>query len=193
MIEINLLPEELKSRPRARRIGARIEPGHFIYLLPFVLGFLILIHIYLAGLAIFKERQLAVLTRNWERLAAQRKVLANFNKEYSLYSSEAQGMKQLFEKRLSWAQKLNKMSLLLPAGVWFREISVTPKDFSLQGSVVCLQKNDMSLIKQFIDNLKQDADFVKDFGTFELSSVQKKNIGSYGVSDFVLAGTFKSK
>jgi Tfp pilus assembly protein PilN len=201
MIEINLLPEELRAKTKVKKTGLdkaglnilNIESKYFIYLIPSVLGILILIHIYLGAVFVFKAHQLRTLTNKWQSMSAQRKVLEDFNKEYSIFSSEAGVLKQLIQSRLNWAEKLNKLSLLLPSGIWFREISVDANDFNLHGSAVSLEKNEMSLIKQFMDNLKQDAGFFKYFNTLELSAVQKKTIGGYDVSEFILVGTLKSK
>lgn len=196
MIEINLIPEDLITKPKGKKIGLGglgIEPKHAIYLVPLVLGFVLLIHVYLAGLMILKNHQFAALTKKWQNLAPQRKVLEEFNKEYSIFSSEAQSVKQLIQRRLNWAEKLNKLSSLLPSGIWFTEVSASPKDFTLRGSAVSLQKDEMSLIKQFMDNLKQDSAFFKDFNNLELGSVQKKTIGGYDIAEFILTGTLKSK
>ena len=193
MIELNLLPDELKVKPRGKRAGLDIESKYFIYLIPLVLGLAILVHVYLAGLLIAKNHQLKVLDKKWQGLSPQRKVLEDFNKQYSLFSAEAQTVKQLMQRRLNWAEKLNKLSSLLPAGIWFTEVSVSGRDFSLRGSAVSLEKDDMSLIKQFLDNLKADPRFFGDFNTIELGSVQRKTVGGYDVAEFNLSGTLKSK
>ncbi|OGX18542.1 MAG: hypothetical protein A3K83_07630 [Omnitrophica WOR_2 bacterium RBG_13_44_8b] len=193
MIEINLAPEELKTKPRDKKTGFGLEPRYFIYLLPAVLGLLIFVHIYLAGLLMFKNSQLSSLNKKWQGMTSQRKVLDDFNKEYSLFSSEAQSVKQLSQRRVTWAKKLNNLSLSLPSGIWFREVSITPKDFTLHGSAVSLQKVEMGLIKQFMDNLKHDSGFFSDFTTLELSSVQKKTIGGYEVAEFILTGALKAQ
>ena len=193
MIEINLLPEELKVTLKRKITGFGIELKYFLYLIPFIFGILICAHIYLTILIIAKNSQLYILNKKWQSLEPQRKTLENFNKEYAIFSQDALAIKELTEQRINWSQKLNKLSLDLPSGIWFNEISVLGKDFILQGSVVSLQKEEMSLIKKLIDNLKNDPDFFKDFNTLELSLAQKKTIGSYEVVDFILTGTIKSK
>ena len=190
---LNLLPEELKAITKRKRTGFSIEVKYFLYLIPFILGILICAHIYLTILIIAKNSQLYILNKKWQSLEPQRKTLENFNKEYAIFSQDALAIKELTEQRINWSQKLNKLSLDLPSGIWFNEISVLGKDFILQGSVVSLQKEEMSLIKKLIDNLKNDPDFFKNFGTLELSSAQKKTIGSYEVVDFILTGTLKPK
>lgn len=193
MIEINLLPEELKVKTRGKLTGIGIGIKHFLYLIPFVLGVLICAHVYLAVLNITRNNQLRILNNRWLSYEPQRKALEAFNKEYAVISSDALAIKQLIEQRVSWARILNKLSLDLPSGIWFNEISASEKDFILQGAAVSLEKDELGLIKKLLDNLKNDPGFFDDFKAVELSSVQKKAIGTYDVVDFVLTGTVKSK
>jgi len=198
MIEINPLPEELKVKPKSKKIGLDkiglgIETKYFIYLPAAVFGFLVLIHIYLAGLSLYRNNQFRALNGKWQSMAPQRKILDDFNKEYSVFFSESKAVKQLLQARENWAQKLNKLSLLLPPGIWFTDLTVSYRDFSLSASVVSLQKDEMGLIKQFMDNLKTDQAFFQDFSGLELGSVQKREVGGYDITDFILTGTLKSK
>jgi len=193
MIEINLLPEELKAKSKAKKFGVGIEIKYFLYLIPFVVGLLICVHIYLAILNITKNNQLRTLNNKWQELQPQRKILEDFNKEYAILSEDAAAIQQLTKQRINWAEKLNKLSVNLPSGIWFNEISIFSRDFTLQGSVVSLQKEELSLINKLIDSLKNDTTFFKDLNNLELSSVQKKIIGGYDIADFILQGTLKSK
>jgi len=108
-------------------------------------------------------------------------------------SEDARAIKQLTDQRIDWAQKLNQLSLKLPSGIWFTSISISPSSLTLSGSVVSLQKQEMALIKRFMDSLKNDKDFFKDFSSLELSSVKTRTIVTYEVVDFNLIGNLKSK
>lgn len=193
MIEINLLPEELKLKAKAKKIGLAIEPKRLLYFIPLIFGLLIIIHICLAGILAAKNSRLNVLNNKWQQFLPQRKSLEDFRKEYAFLSADAQVIQQLQKLRINWSDKLNKMSLYLPSGIWFNEISVSPKDFSLKASVVSLEKEEMGMINEFVRNLKNDAGFFKDFNNLELSSIQRKVIGGYDIIDFILAGTLKPK
>jgi len=56
---------------------------------------------------------------------------------------------------------------------------------------VSLQQEEMNAINKFMDNLKKDSVFLKDFSNLELTSVQKKVIGGYDIADFVLSAKLK--
>lgn len=193
MIEINLLPEEFKIKPKAKKIAVAVEVKYFLYLIPFILGILVCVYIYLLGLNLFKNAQLARLNANWQKLEPEREKLEGFKKQYALLNEDVKIIEQLTKQSIGWSEKLNKLSLLLPYGVWFSEISVTPSDFVLHGSVVSLQKDGMGLITEFIEKIKKDAAFSEDFKNLELSSTQSKAIGGYDILDFVLNSVINVK
>jgi len=197
MIEINLLPEELKVRIKARKLPLEsiqnVEKKNFLYIIPAVFILLLCLHVYFLFVNFAKGSELRALSNKWQALAPQRLELENFNKEYALFSEDARLMQQMAERRVNWAQKLNQLSLGLPSGVWFSEISMAQGKFTLHGSAISLENEGMSLIKKFMDNLKADAVFFKDFQQLELGSAQSEKIGSYDVIDFVLNGALKAK
>lgn len=189
MIEINLLPEELKGRLKSKKLG--IEPSQFLYFILAVIGLMVFIHIYLAIFGIVKNYQFRLLSHKWQKLEPQRKMLEGFNKEYDVLSSDVAIIQQLSVSRINWAEKLNKLSLNLPAGIWFNEISVSRKDFIIRASSVSLQKEQVGLINKFINNLKNDTEFFKDFNSLELGPIQARVIAGYDIVDFVLQGALK--
>lgn len=201
MIEINLLSEELRVKARAKGVEhaglAKIAPFSreqlFIYAIPVLLGLFVSVHILFAVITIFKNTQLGSLNQRLLALAPQKKELDEFNKEYSVVSQGTGFVQLLTGKRILWAQKLNKLSLNLPPGIWFNDISINAKDITIQGSVISLEKEEVGLINKLLDNLKADGEFSGDFTNFELTSVQKKNIGGYDIADFILTGALKLK
>lgn len=192
MIEINLLSEELKVKHR--RIGKiSIEAKYFIYLIPLIFAVLIFAHICLASVGIVKNIQFNVLNNRWQKLRTQMELLDNLKKKYDVLASDARLIQELDNRRINWSEKLNRLSLDLPAGVWFNAIQVFQKKLLLMASVFSLQKEEMTLIKKFIDSLKNDAHFLRGFGSPELGSVQKRSAGGYDIVDFILTIKLQSK
>lgn len=183
------MPEELKVKPSNISSLTKL----FLKAIPIIFAALVCLHICLAAVIIIKNTQLRHLNKKWVSQEPQRKIVEDFNKEYAARSEDALPMQQLTEQRVIWAQKLNKLSLNLPAGVWFNELLVSPTDFSLKGSVISLQKEEMSLLKRFIDALKNDAAFFKDFMGLEITSLQRKTVSGYDILDFSLIGALKSR
>jgi len=188
MIEINLLPEELQVKSKK---GSALKPDYAIYFIGLIFGLFICAHIYLGIVSVFKSYRLNSLNKRWQSLEPQRKIWESLKKEQELLSADAKYIQQLAKSRIIWSEKLNKISLDLPSGVWLWDLSINQKDFVLKGSAVSLQKQEMGLINKFMDNLKSDSTFFKDFSGLELSSVQRRTIADYDVVDFVLLGKLK--
>lgn len=191
MIEINLLPQELKLKTKKEPGG--LEKMQILYFIPLSFAILIIMHICLAGPLVIKQFQLNLLNNRWQKFAHQRKAVDDFRKEFTLSTDEDRIMQQLTNQRINWSEKLNKLSLHLPNGIWFYEIAINPRSLTLKATVVSLQKQEMSLISRFMGNLKSDANFFKDFNNLELSSVQRRVIGTYDILDFILTGNLKTK
>ena len=189
MIEINLLPEELKAK--SKKSAKAMKSMQILYFIPLAFGILIIVHLYLSSVIIAGNIRLGLLDNKWQSLKPQRQMLEDSRKGYQGLSQDDAAVQQLAKEGIMWAKKLNKLSLNLPAGIWFNEISVSPKDFILKGSVVSLQQEEMNAINKFMDNLKKDSVFLKDFSNLELTSVQKKVIGGYDIADFVLSAKLK--
>ena len=186
MIEINLLPQQL-------RIKRDDKLGLILFIASVVLVILLMLNVYVVSLTAVKEFQLGRLKKKWDGLGQQREKVNQALKFSSNLSQDAKIIQQLLGNKISWSFKMSRLSQLLPGGMWFNEISVKGKSFSLLGSVISLKKEDMSLINLFLNNLKQDKLFFGDFSNIELISVQRRVLGGFEISDFVLRGSLDGK
>lgn len=157
----------------------------------FTLTLLLCLHLFLAFAFMIKNGQLRKLNNKWRTLQTQRMAWDEFNKEYAIMSDDALMIRKLADQRINWAQILNKLSLNLPSGIWFNELSLASGELTLQGSVISLEKEEIGSIKKFIDNLKSDAAFFKGFNKIELFSAKARALGGYEIFDFVLTGSLK--
>lgn len=189
MIEINLLPKE----SRAQKKATNFSPELLLYLAPVILGLLLLAHIYFFALVFIKNQQLNSLDKKWASLEPDRKLLESLNKEYNVTSQDELLIDGVSLDRFNWAEKLNKLSLDLPSGVWFTQISFANDNFTLNGSVFSFQKEEINLINKFLDSLKNDPGFMRNFISLELGPIQRKTITSYDVVDFILSGKLKGQ
>jgi len=193
MIEINLLPDELKARLKQKLPPAAGDMRRFLFILPAATAVLACLHIYLAAANIGKNAQLRSLTKKWQAMSPQKKQLDDFNKNYAAFSDDIKAIQKLAAERTNWPQKLARLSLDLPEGIWFRQLVIKSGVFTLEGSVLSLQDDEMGLIKEFIDALKSDAEFYQGFESLELVSVQRKALGNYSVADFVLSAKITAR
>lgn len=181
------------KKPASALPGAGLEPKHYLLLIPLVFGVLICAQLIVGILGIYKAAQVRILNGKWQSLAAQKKTLEEFNSQYAVQSEDAQALQQLLRERIIWSEKLNRLSQDLPIGVWFRELSATPKELILRGAVVSLNKDELGLIKQLLDNLKNDPAFFRDFSSLELGSAEKTTLGSYEVTEFTLNANLRTR
>jgi len=186
MIEINLVPEGQKIKTNTTE-----ESKFILYLIPVIFGLLLLAHIYLLGAFFVKSYQLGLLDKKWKALEPDRRVLENLSKQYNVVLQGDKVIQDLLIQRITWAEKLNKLSLNLPPGIWFNEIYFSGNNFTLNGSVISFQKQEMNLINNFLDSLKKDPGFSRDFIGLELGSIQRKTIATYEVIDFSVSGKLK--
>lgn len=193
MIEINLLSGDLKAKPSEKKLFGGVDLRYAAYALPASLAILVCAHSFLGVMAMVKRSELDSLNKKWQNMEPQRKELGEFNKEYVASEQDAALIKPLIDNRISWSKKLNRLSLDLPSGIWFTDISVNTKELSIRCSVISTEKIEMTLIKAFMDTLKNDAEFIKDFTTLELGPIQSQSIAGNEIANFTLKATLKTK
>lgn len=187
MIEINLLPEELRIKKKSIRLNLQTT----VYILPLILGLLVLLHLYLIIALFVKTSSLRVLDNKSKEFEPKRIIVESFKKEQNLLLEDTKTIQAFSSERINWAEKLNRLSLDLPAGIWFTEVSMVNRNFVLKGIVLSLQKEELDLINKFFVTLKNDTAFFKDFSGMELSLIQRKVIAVYDVVEFVMSGKLK--
>lgn len=187
MIEINLLPEELKTQIKSPGFDLK----NLLYLIPLGCSIIILLHIYLGVINISLSNKYRVLNAKWKEVEPQIKALEDTKKENNLSSQDAAAIEQFIKERVNWAEKLNKLSLHLPSGVWFNQFIVKNNEFILKAAVVSEEKEEMGLINQFLSSLKADKQFSGDFKNLELGPVKREILNSYDIVNFSITGTVK--
>lgn len=195
MIEINLLPEELRVKKKAVKEtpDKPTQLDNLIYVIPAILLVVILIHLYLGIVFFARSRVLAGLEQTWKKLEPQRAQIMGLKNVLTAESSDAQTVQALLVKRVRVAPKLNKLSLDLLPGIWFNSVTFDQKNLIVRASVVSLKMDEMDVINTFVDTLKEDKDFSADFANMEIGSVQRKMVGTYDVVDFVLTAAIAPK
>ncbi|MEW6170407.1 MAG: PilN domain-containing protein [Candidatus Omnitrophota bacterium] len=187
MITINLLPEELRPKEKTKEtpegIGKKAVLGGIVVLIS--------LHIFLVAFYFLQNYRLNNLNNVWPKIEVGKNKADDLKKETSFLEENVKTIENLTNKTISWSWKLYKISQVLPRGVWLRQLSLTSSSFSLQGSVVSLKQEEMSLIGKFLDNLKTDPEFSKDFKDLELGSVNRREIKGFEVSDFNISANLK--
>ncbi len=196
MIEINLLPEELRAKTRKAvsnaPAGKGFDPTYLVYAVPVVIAVLLVTHFYLGLVSFSLQGRSRTLNKEWSGLESQRQKIVSFKSETEVNSQDAMIIDELTNKSIRWSEKLNRLSQDLPPGVWFNDIAISRKNLEIKASVFSLDSNGVDLINRFLYNLKNDKAFFKDFISVETGNMVTKKLGSYEVMDFTLSGVLKT-
>lgn len=211
MIEINLLPGEFKKRKKAYRL-----PDVTLAFMPILMGiiaFLILAHIALKLTINLNKVLYERMSRDYEEVESQKRSIKEINTENLNTKKNVTAIDALMEKKILWSLKLNQLSELIVAGVWFTRLSIDEKTIvtklktpegemlikdikkpitektvihylNIQGEASSLYGDELAIIGKFIEELKEDEGFFKDFSNIELGSTELHAIGDIEVMKF---------
>lgn len=199
MIEINLLPEDKRQKMKlAAAAGAPAATASenlkkLVYVVPGVIGALVLVHCYLAISQITASTTLGGLKKKQQELRPQMQQLAGLKTQFESASQDEKVAQDMTKKTVSWAKKMNRLSLDLQPGVWVSDLAVNSRQMVIKCSVVSLETDPVEVINRFISALKNDPEFFSDFNSFDLGSVQKHMVGSYEITDFALTMEVKAR
>jgi len=194
MIEINLVPLKL----RKRRKGQQLFKG-FNIPLEVVIGlgggFIVLlmgVHLFLLFTNVKKIAEHKRLKKEWALLEPDKSdVDAVISELRSLKGKQQAAEDVLVEDKISWSQKLNILSDSLPKGVWLRKIILDEEIFSIEGSAVSTEIEEMINVHSFAGNLKKQKKFLEHFEDLELGSIQRRKINKVEIADFVITARLK--
>ena len=189
MIEINLLPEELK--PKEERISVEQLRKILLFILPAAFGLLVIVHLFLGGFLLLKSLQHKILNKKWTQLSSQFQKVNEWKRQYNISSQQIEQMDKMLAQRITISDKMQILSKVLPNGIWFNHLNLNNKEFNLKGSVVSMTKNQMHLLNLFLNRLKEDELFFKDFVRLELGHMSMRILGGFSIMDFILEGNLE--
>jgi Tfp pilus assembly protein PilN len=189
MIEINLLPEELK--PKEENLTVLHLRQVLLFVLPAIFGLIVIAHLFLGALFLFKTFQYKSLDKRWMQFSSERQKVNNWKREYNVSSRYSEQMDKLISGRITVSDKMQALARVLPNGIWFNHLNFNQGKFKLRGSVVSLDKEQMRLLNVFLSQLKEDKIFFEDFVNLELGNVNMRTLGGFAIMDFVLEGDLK--
>lgn len=185
MITINLLPKNLKRVERKKVV--------FPYkaLLMAIVAGLVLVHLLLLSVAALKKIQIASLKSNWSKMAPETKDSASVHKEINSLENKVKTIKEVVSRKASLTELLSSLNAAVPKGLWLDRFTFADQGLVIQGSVVSLTQNEMTIIGKFLQDLRGAKTVSSVFPKIELSSVQRRTIRTFDVVDFVLTGEMK--
>ncbi|MDD4956687.1 MAG: hypothetical protein PHH49_05415 [Candidatus Omnitrophica bacterium] len=206
MIEINLLPKELRKKRKEKEVKARptvrltLPKIKAVPVVSLAVVVLILLH---AGILFFAKstgRTLDGLKSKWEQMEPQRAKIAKISSDTKLIEDKVRSLKSISRPQLNWTRILSGLNQSVISNVWLYELEVVSKvsgakGKKLQGEPVsidikgyALGESDKAtaLVARFINSLKSNNKFAQYFDDIELDSINNSKITGQEVMRFQL-------
>ncbi|MFH0754891.1 MAG: PilN domain-containing protein [Candidatus Omnitrophota bacterium] len=189
MIKFNFIPDQQRLR------GAQLTADDFggipaemlVGSILAFLGFLVVIHLVLAGVAGYKFASVKILQVRWEMMGADKRAYDDVIGELTQLQSKMMTLKPItVAQSLHWANFMSDISESVPKGVWIRQIVFDKGLLSIQGCAVSKIKSEMSDAGDFVANLKVKRSIKENFSGLEVESIQRRDNLSVSVADFLL-------
>lgn len=191
MIEINLLPKELRKK---KKVAFKM-PEVNVKILPIGIGFFaILILTQLAlGMAISsKTKAFESLNEEWNKIFPEKREVDALKKEVNEIERKVDIIDQLIVKRTLWSRKLSDLSNSMISGIWLTKLSLQKnKQLNIEGNAYSSYGDETAVVGRFIKSLKENEDFFSDFSKIELGQIQRRSIKDAEVMRFVISCYFK--
>jgi len=193
MIEINLLPEELRKKKSEPSFNLNMEAEKIkFWILGGAVGILILIVMLLFAGSYIRKAQIDGLLAREKNFSTKFSQVDSINKEITVLKIKMSVLDQLTKRKFLWTEKLNQLSDLILPGIWFTHVYTDSENrLIIEGSVVSKSEEAMASVGKFMKNLKDDQQFFKDFKNIKLESVQRKNKEERDMVDFKIALYFQ--
>lgn len=184
MIEINLLPDNLRINKQ--------EAAGWDKIIQFCrVGIVVLagINIVLFLACLFYGYRDSALVKVFAGISSNNSDIAAIKNDISAAEEKIKLVDKLTQSGYSqWAMRLNKLSSLLPRGVWFSRIRIAKDALEIQGSVVSLKGNEIEILNEYLKALRADALFYPGLKSIELGPIARSVIFGVEVTDFSLKG-----
>ena len=223
MIQINLLPEELKKsrRPSARIDISSIDFGKIpvFKIAAIAVGLVVVIQLAIFGFGLFYGAEFRSMEEDYKKIFSEKQTTEKLKSEISSMSKKISVIDELMVKRFSWAKKLNDMSDSMTAGIWLTQLDydektverakpvvMTPRGESkpstekvleryllISGAASSMGEEGTALIGRFIEKLKDNTSFYADFSDIELGNIKREQSGNQEIMTFKITCLFKTK
>ncbi len=200
MIEINLLPEELRKQKRQLLKLPRVPALPFV---AGVIGVLIVIQFLLAIAIQAKKVTLNSLNKKYALISASALKAGALENSLKGFSSKIVAVDNLSSLRFNWARKLNDLSDSVVSGIWLRKVYIKKAEslgqtfqsrqpLMIEGSSTVPGEAGPDAVGKFVNSLKGNSSFSEDFDEVELIVVERRKIRHTEVIDFIIACHFRT-
>ena len=123
MIELNLLPDELKKK--RRKITLPKVP--IIPIAAVAVVVLVLVQVLVSGLVFLNKRQLADLDKEWQALAPKKAAFDGIKAEIAATGKKTRAIEDLMRTQINWSRILNEISQSVTPNIWLTELKYSER------------------------------------------------------------------
>lgn len=223
MIEINLLPEEVKKkRPSAKTdVFAMSMPSFpIVSIAMWAAGVILLIQLALFAIGVMSGVTFKSLGLQYKGILPKKQETEKLKTQVDNMNKKVSVINELMVKRFSWEKKLNSLSDAMTPGIWLTELeynekladvlkpantdstkkiggqaaeNVLSKCLIISGAASSMGEEGTALIGRFIKSLKDDAEFYSDFSDIELGTIKREKMEDQEIMTFKITCFFKAK
>ena len=195
MIEINLVPEQLRKKRKATAGAPSTDTSFSQAKLMSTVGntikILLCVHIPFQIFIVFKTIQYHKYEQERGVLSPERKSTEDAVKQLKDMQEKSKSMQGIAAKRdIFWSKKMNEISDNLPRGLWLARVALDKDVLIIQGSALLKDETKMS-IHSLTANLKSSAIFMDSFHDIEPGLIKRREIGPSSVQDFTITANLK--
>ena len=203
MIELNLLPEELRKKKKHLAQMPRIP------VLPVaagVIGVLIVFHLLMVLLVKNKQDLSISLREKWDQLQPQREKTEKITEEIDRLRERIAAIKKIAKPDLDWSQLLTGLNQAMIPNVWLSDLELKfqgkgmkrqkpgglPVALNITGYALGKSEEATSLVAKFITSLEKNKSFSVYFKGIELEDMRNLQIAGEEAMMFSLNCRFKT-
>ncbi len=186
MIEINLLPDDLKKQ------RVIVPKGLFIFIGIILISLLILWMISVNKSYTAVAMKADNVETRWQEILVLKNEYGGYKKQLKSLEERALVVNYLMADRIYYSQKLNELSDLLIDGIWFNRLDLNSEVLTIEGKVYSKEGKEEAIVGNFMNNIKYHESFFKDFDDVELKII-KRRIQDVEHISFILFCHFKQK
>lgn len=190
MIKISLLPQKLRKKESTHRIKTTLP----LFPVAIIVVLVVLaLHVIFFLLSYDRKMQLNSLEKTWEKMQPLYKEVEEVKNDLSAKIDTAEAMETILAREVYLTEFLNKINQAIPRGLWLSRLSFSYTKLIIEGSVFSFGSEEVSIVNNFFNELKNDQFFLDNFKNFSLDSVQRRDVKQYEVLDFLLTAEIKKE
>lgn len=207
VIEINLLPQELRKKPPLFSgldfKGIDIKSIPVLKIAAGIGVGLVLIQLAVFLIGIISRVELTAITKKYEAILPEKREADILKAKAADINKRSGAIDELMVKRFSWARKLNILSDCMTPGIWLSKLYYDERPVSGQAKAVMagalvisgyasgVGEQGTALIGKFIKSLQDDNDFYSDVASVDLVSTKSDKVDKQDVMSFRITCLFK--